>query len=112
MLSFTFLEYLRCAYFNVAGGANGGKCVGASGNYAACHRAIDGSSASGTTDNGWAHAGAGVGSWIKIEFARQYLINTIRVMQRPTAVEQSRGLKLTFMNGSEAFVSCFCDCPV
>ena len=89
----------------MAGSSNGGKCVGASGNYAICNRAIDGSSASGTIAKEWFHDGGGVGSWIKIQFARQYIINTIRVMQRASAVEQSRGLKLTFMNGSEAFVS-------
>lgn len=91
----------------MAGSSNGGKCVEASGNKNTCNRAIDGLSASGTTANEWFHDGAGKGSWIKIQFPRQYLINTIRVMQRPSAVEQSRGLKLTFMNGSEAFVSNF-----
>ena len=50
-------------------------------------------------------AGAGVGSWIQIQFVRKYVINTIRVMQRASVVEQSKGLNLTFMDGSQAYVS-------
>lgn len=97
--------YLRCAYHNVAVQNNGGTCAGASDNQADCGRAIDDSYESGTTANEWIVTGGGVGIWLKIEFARKYLINTIRVMQRPAQDEQSKGLKLTFVDGSEAFVS-------
>ena len=106
MLNFSFSSaYLSCAYINVASSANGGKCVNASGSPETCQRAIDGSHSNATVSNEWYYTGAGVGSWIKIQFARKYIINTIRLKQRPHIVEQSKGLKLSFMDGSEAYVS-------
>lgn len=98
-------EYLGCAYINTALVTNGGQCVGASHSQPTCGRAIDGLAGGGTTDNEWIHVAGGVGIWVKIQFARPYLINSIRVKQRPKVVEQSKGLKLTFMDGSEAYVS-------
>ena len=56
------------------------------------------------TTSEWSGDG-GVGQWLKIKFAREYLINTIRVMQKSTATDQIKGLRLEFSDGSEAFVS-------
>ena len=79
---------------------NGAQCVDASDSLATCGLALDRSAATE-----WTYSGAGVGMWLKIQFDRQYLINTLRVKQRANAIEQNKGLKLTFMDGSEAFVS-------
>lgn len=46
-----------------------------------------------------------MGQWIKIEFIREYLINTIRVMQKSEASDQTKSLRLEFSDGSEEFVS-------
>lgn len=79
---------------------NGAQCVDASDNLANCGLAIDGDAATE-----WTYSGAGEGMWLKIQFDRQYLINTLRIKQKANANEQNKGLKLTFMDGSEAFVS-------
>ena len=97
--------YLSCAYVNVASTVNGGRCVNASGSPETCQRALNGSDESLSISNEWYYTGAGVGSWIKIEFAQKYIINTIRVKQRAHIVQQSKGLKLSFMDGSNAYVS-------
>lgn len=43
--------------------------------------------------------------WVQINFTRKFVINTIRVKQRPYAGAQNKGLKLTFMDGSDEYVS-------
>ena len=91
----------------MASAFNGGKCVGASENSHSCSKVIDGQAVAGNSSYEWNAAETGVGSWVKIQFARKYLINTIRVMQRASAVEQNKGLRLEFSDGSEAFVSIF-----
>ena len=105
LLNFS-LDHLRCAYINVALASFGGQCVGASLNDNFCRRVIDGNAEAGTNSYEWWHDGNGVvGSWVQINFTRKFVINTIRVKQRPYAAEQSKGLKLTFMDGSEEYVS-------
>ena len=79
--------------------------MGASDKLSMCNRTIDGSAVGGTINYEWYPTGGGVGLWVKIQFARPYLINTIRVKQRSSAAEQNKGLKLTFMDSSEAYVS-------
>lgn len=79
--------------------ARGGHCIDASFNSAACGVVID-----KDTDNQWEGDG-GVGQWVKIQFSREYLINTIRVMQKSSATDQIKGLRLEFSDGSEEFVS-------
>ena len=83
----------------------GGQCVDASASSSSCGRVIDGNAEAGTTSSEWAYSGAGVGSWVQINFTRKFVINTIRVKQRANAAEQNKGLKLTFMDGSEEYVS-------
>ena len=99
------LEHLRCAYSNVALASYGGQCVDASASSSSCGLVIDGNAEAGTTSSEWAYSGAGVGSWVQINFTRKFVINTIRVKQRGYAAEQNKGLKLTFMDGSEEYVS-------
>ena len=99
ILFFFFPDYLRCSHNNVAGAYSGGECVNASYNQASCGFVTD----TGTSTQ-WEGDG-GVGQWIKIKFIREYLINTIRVMQKAEVSDQSKGLRLEFSDGSEAFVS-------
>ena len=84
--------------------SNGGQCVAASASSSSCGLVIDGNAEAGSSSE-WTYSGAGVGSWIQINFTRKFVINTIRVKQRANAAEQNKGLKLTFMDGSEEYVS-------
>ena len=99
LLEFFFPDYLRCSLDNIAKASFGGQCIGASSNQGSCGLVVD-----GVTSNQWEGNG-GVGQWIKIKFIREYLINTIRVMQKAEASNQIKGLRLEFSEGSEAFVS-------
>ena len=99
LLEFFFPGYLRCSQDNVANVFLGGECIDASYNQDSCERVIN----TGTS-NQWEGNG-GVGQWIKIKFIREYLINTIRVMQKAEATDQTKSLRLEFSDGSEAFVS-------
>ena len=99
LLEFFFPDFLRCSHENVAEAFLGGQCIGASSNQGSCELVVDGG-----TSNQWESNG-GVGQWIKINFIRDYLINTIRVMQKAEASDQIKGLRLEFSDGSEAFVS-------
>ena len=99
LLEFFFSDYLRCSLGNVARASMGAECIDASYNQGGCGLVID----AGTL-NQWEGNG-GVGQWIKIKFIREYLINTIRVMQKAEASDQTKGLRLEFSDGSEAFVS-------
>ena len=92
-------DHLRCSYVNVAAAAYGGQCNNASHNSASCGLVIDRDTATKWEGNG------GVGQWVKMKLAREYLINTIRVMQKSSATDQIKGLRLEFSDGSEAFVS-------
>lgn len=94
-----FPDYLRCSHENIANAVSGGQCTDASYNQGSCELVVDSS-----TENQWEGNG-GVGQWIKIEFIREYLINTIRVMQKSEASDQTKSLRLEFSDGSEAFVS-------
>ena len=73
--------------------------MGASYDQASCGNVIDGG-----TVNKW-EGNSGVGQWVQIKFAREYLINTIRVMQLDSSTDRSKGLRLEFSDGSEAYVS-------
>ena len=46
-----------------------------------------------------------MGLWVQINFTRKFVINTIRVKQKSYAGAQNKGLKLTFMDGSDEYVS-------
>lgn len=70
-----------------------------------CSRVIDGNAEAGSDSYEWWHGNGGVGSWVQINFTRKFVINTIRVKQRPYAAQQNKGLKLTFMDGSDEYVS-------
>ena len=70
-----------------------------------CSRVIDGNAEAGSDGYEWWHGNGGVGSWVQINFTRKFVINTIRVKQRPYAAQQNKGLKLTFMDGSDEYVS-------
>ena len=92
-------DYLRCTHINIAATSNGGQCTEASHDQGTCGLVIDGGTA-----NGWASNG-GIGQWIKIQFVRAYLLNTIRVMQRVELTDLAKSLRLEFSDSSEAYVS-------
>lgn len=93
------LDFLRCSQDNIARSFLGGECIGTSYDHGNCWRVIDAG-----ISNQWEGNG-GVGQWIKIKFIREYLINTIRVMQKAEATDQTKCLRLEFSDDSEAFVS-------
>ena len=94
-----FSDSLRCTHINIAAANNGGKCAAASHDLAKCGQSIDGDIVNGWTSNG------GVGQWIKVQFVRAYLLNTIRVMQRVELTDLAKSLRLEFSDSSEAYVS-------
>ncbi|XP_048576191.1 uncharacterized protein LOC5508455 [Nematostella vectensis] len=102
--SYVVPDQLRCTNLNVAATANGGSCVEATTPSPDCNLTIDGRAESGNNVYEWWATG-GLGHFIKIQFAREFTIDTLRIMQRASAVEQNQKLLLEFSDGSSTKVS-------
>ncbi len=65
----------------------------------ACTNAFDG--VTDSSDAGvWVTAGEGQGSWIQLNFDQKYVISLLRVQQRSSTMELSKGIQLEFSDGS------------
>ena len=91
-----FSDFLSSTHINVAATKHGAICIT---NNGACLYAIDESVATE-----WSAIG-GVGNYIKITFARTFVVNTLRLMQRGNTKEQNKKIQLDFSGGESTSVS-------
>ena len=65
----------------------------------ACTNAFDGVTDS-TDDGVWVTAGEGQGSWIQLNFDQKYVLSRLRLQQRSSTMELSKGIQLEFSDNS------------
>ena len=97
---FLNIDFIQCTFLNFALQENGGKSLAiANGNENPCPRLNDGNVEDDPSDND--HNSNSV---VKIEFARLYLIDTIRIAESESGADSEK-LLITFSDGSFIWVS-------
>ena len=97
---FVHLDFVQCTFLNVALQDNGGKSSAViGGNEIPCPRLNDGNVEDDVSDNDF-----NSNAVVKIDFARPYLIDTVRITESGNAAESEK-IRIFFSDGSNVWVS-------